>query len=98
MVDYQHVVAVHADVSRRKKRNWIEVEDPPISKSLFSVSNVWIMKVNLKLLNNDIFVVVVKHSNEFLLFCVTVMFFAFVTWLVISCRGCMCLFRNPVSK
>ena len=28
MVDYQHVVAVHADVARRKKRNWAEVEEP----------------------------------------------------------------------
>lgn len=26
MVDYQHVLAVHADVTRRKKRNWAEVE------------------------------------------------------------------------
>ncbi|KAK2641611.1 hypothetical protein Ddye_023374 [Dipteronia dyeriana] len=28
MTDYQHVVAVHADVARRKKRNWTEVEQP----------------------------------------------------------------------
>ncbi|KAL4631840.1 hypothetical protein ACB092_04G006600 [Castanea dentata] len=28
MVDYQHVVAVHADAARRKKRNWAEVEEP----------------------------------------------------------------------
>uniref|UniRef100_F6HB40 S1-like domain-containing protein n=1 Tax=Vitis vinifera TaxID=29760 RepID=F6HB40_VITVI len=26
MVDYQHVLPVHADVARRKKRNWAEVE------------------------------------------------------------------------
>ncbi|KAJ9550139.1 hypothetical protein OSB04_014184 [Centaurea solstitialis] len=26
MVDYQHVLAVHADVVRRKKRNWADVE------------------------------------------------------------------------
>ncbi|KAK9288664.1 hypothetical protein L1049_017125 [Liquidambar formosana] len=26
MVDYQHVLAVHADVARRKKRNWADVE------------------------------------------------------------------------
>ncbi|MCD9559513.1 hypothetical protein HAX54_017512 [Datura stramonium] len=26
MVDYQHVLAVHADVARRKKRQWAEVE------------------------------------------------------------------------
>lgn len=28
MADYQHVVPVHADVARRKKRNWAEVEEP----------------------------------------------------------------------
>ncbi|KAK3204528.1 hypothetical protein Dsin_018574 [Dipteronia sinensis] len=28
MADYQHVVAVHADVAWRKKRNWTEVEQP----------------------------------------------------------------------
>ncbi|KAM7279591.1 hypothetical protein ACFE04_006725 [Oxalis oulophora] len=27
MADYQHVVAVHADVARRKKRNWSEAEE-----------------------------------------------------------------------
>ncbi|KAG6732938.1 hypothetical protein I3843_01G194500 [Carya illinoinensis] len=33
MVDYQHVVAVHADVAkRRKKRNWAEMEDPHFEK------------------------------------------------------------------
>lgn len=26
MVDYQHVLAVHADVARKKKRNWADVE------------------------------------------------------------------------
>ena len=26
MVDYQHVPAVHADVARKKKRNWADVE------------------------------------------------------------------------
>ncbi|CAH9120865.1 unnamed protein product [Cuscuta epithymum] len=26
MADYQHVIAVHADVARRKKRNWAELE------------------------------------------------------------------------
>ncbi|CAK9186169.1 unnamed protein product [Ilex paraguariensis] len=26
MVDYQHVISVHADFARRKKRNWAEVE------------------------------------------------------------------------
>ncbi|GAY60236.1 hypothetical protein CUMW_200390 [Citrus unshiu] len=30
--DYQHVVAVHADVARRKKRNWTEVEEPQFEK------------------------------------------------------------------
>ncbi|GAV67150.1 Tau95 domain-containing protein [Cephalotus follicularis] len=32
MADYQHVVAVHADVARRKKRNWAEVEEPQFEK------------------------------------------------------------------
>nr|XP_023871990.1 general transcription factor 3C polypeptide 5-like isoform X1 [Quercus suber] len=32
MVDYQHVVAIHADVARRKKRNWAEVEEPHFDK------------------------------------------------------------------
>ncbi|KAL3619231.1 hypothetical protein CASFOL_036801 [Castilleja foliolosa] len=31
MVDYQHVLPVHADVTRRKKRNWSEVE-PQLEK------------------------------------------------------------------
>ncbi|WOH07919.1 hypothetical protein DCAR_0727354 [Daucus carota subsp. sativus] len=31
MADYQHVLAVHADVSRRKKRNWADV-DPQFEK------------------------------------------------------------------
>ncbi|MFS7935137.1 putative transcription factor IIIC subunit Tfc1/Sfc1 [Helianthus anomalus] len=26
MADYQHVLAVHADVARKKKRNWAAVE------------------------------------------------------------------------
>ncbi|KAJ0575643.1 putative transcription factor IIIC subunit Tfc1/Sfc1 [Helianthus annuus] len=26
MADYQHVLAVHADVARKKKRNWADVE------------------------------------------------------------------------
>nr|XP_048337358.1 uncharacterized protein LOC125424319 isoform X6 [Ziziphus jujuba var. spinosa]XP_048337359.1 uncharacterized protein LOC125424319 isoform X6 [Ziziphus jujuba var. spinosa]XP_048337360.1 uncharacterized protein LOC125424319 isoform X6 [Ziziphus jujuba var. spinosa] len=34
MVDYQHVIGVHRDVSRRKKRNWMEFEEPH-----FSVAN-----------------------------------------------------------
>lgn len=40
MADYQHVVAVHADVARRKKRNWTEVEDPQFGEAfifLFSL-------------------------------------------------------------
>ncbi|XP_020972409.1 general transcription factor 3C polypeptide 5-like isoform X3 [Arachis ipaensis] len=32
MADYQHVVPVHADVARRKKRNWAEVEEPAFDK------------------------------------------------------------------
>lgn len=31
MADYQHVVNVHADVARTKKRNWSHVEEPPVS-------------------------------------------------------------------
>ncbi|GAA0159013.1 general transcription factor [Lithospermum erythrorhizon] len=34
MVDYQHVLPVHADVARRKKRNWEEVE-PQLEKDAF---------------------------------------------------------------
>lgn len=40
MADYQHVVAVHADVARRKKRNWTEVEEPKFGEAfifLFSL-------------------------------------------------------------
>ncbi|XP_021626776.1 general transcription factor 3C polypeptide 5 isoform X4 [Manihot esculenta] len=33
MVDYQHVVAVHADAARRKKRNWTEMEEPHFEKA-----------------------------------------------------------------
>ncbi|PQM42287.1 hypothetical protein Pyn_13570 [Prunus yedoensis var. nudiflora] len=32
MVDYQHVVPVHADGARKKKRNWIEIKDPHSDK------------------------------------------------------------------
>ncbi|PQQ17858.1 hypothetical protein Pyn_24437 [Prunus yedoensis var. nudiflora] len=32
MVDYQHVVPVHADGARKKKRNWIEIKDPHSGK------------------------------------------------------------------
>ncbi|XP_048439763.1 general transcription factor 3C polypeptide 5 isoform X2 [Pyrus x bretschneideri] len=32
MVDYQHVIAVHADVARKKKRNWTEIEEPHFDK------------------------------------------------------------------
>ncbi|XP_050376747.1 uncharacterized protein LOC126791048 isoform X1 [Argentina anserina] len=28
MADYQHVIAVHADVARKRKRNWVETEEP----------------------------------------------------------------------
>lgn len=38
MVDYQHVVAVHADVARRKKRNWAEVEEPHFGEVYVSLS------------------------------------------------------------
>ncbi|KAJ8755508.1 hypothetical protein K2173_019306 [Erythroxylum novogranatense] len=33
MVDYQHVVAVHADATQRKKRNWTEMEEPRFEKA-----------------------------------------------------------------
>ena len=36
MVDYQHVLPVHADVARRKKRNWAEVE-PHLGEALSSM-------------------------------------------------------------
>ncbi|KAE9612917.1 putative transcription factor IIIC, subunit 5 [Lupinus albus] len=32
MVDYQHVIPVHADVARTKKRNWSELEEPLFDK------------------------------------------------------------------
>ncbi|KAH9669425.1 transcription factor IIIC subunit 5 [Citrus sinensis] len=38
MADYQHVVAVHADVARRKKRNWTEVEEPQLRPSVIPSS------------------------------------------------------------
>ena len=36
MVDYQHVLPVHADVARRKKRSWAEVE-PHLGEALTSM-------------------------------------------------------------
>ncbi|XP_047165634.1 general transcription factor 3C polypeptide 5-like [Vigna umbellata] len=35
MADYQHVIPVHADVARRKKRNWSELEEPLFDKGDF---------------------------------------------------------------
>ncbi|WVZ12560.1 hypothetical protein V8G54_017090 [Vigna mungo] len=35
MADYQHVIPVHADVARRKKRNWSELEEPLFDKGGF---------------------------------------------------------------
>ncbi|XVF12713.1 hypothetical protein REPUB_Repub08aG0143100 [Reevesia pubescens] len=35
MVDYQHVVAVHADAARKRERNWAEAEEPPFEKRGF---------------------------------------------------------------
>ncbi|XP_012575688.1 uncharacterized protein [Cicer arietinum] len=32
MADYQYVVPVHANLARRKKRNWSELEETPIAK------------------------------------------------------------------
>ncbi|GFY81269.1 transcription factor IIIC, subunit 5 [Actinidia rufa] len=37
MVDYQHVLAVHADVARRKKRNWADMEPQFGCSSTFPV-------------------------------------------------------------
>lgn len=28
MADYQHVIPVHADIALRKKRSWIEMDEP----------------------------------------------------------------------
>lgn len=36
MADYQHVVAVHADIARRKKKKSGEVEEPPFGKSFLT--------------------------------------------------------------
>ncbi|KAL2348666.1 hypothetical protein Fmac_002666 [Flemingia macrophylla] len=35
MADYQHVIPVHADVARRKKRNWSELEEQHFDKGGF---------------------------------------------------------------
>ncbi|KAJ0034320.1 hypothetical protein Pint_26376 [Pistacia integerrima] len=35
MADYQHVVAIHADVAWRKKRNWTEMEEQHCEKDAF---------------------------------------------------------------
>ncbi|MED6207955.1 hypothetical protein PIB30_040380 [Stylosanthes scabra] len=44
MADYQHVIPVHADVARRKKRNWSEVEEPHFDKGgLMDVDNEDVM-------------------------------------------------------
>lgn len=37
MADYQHVVPVHADIARRKKRNWSELEEPLFGEYLVSM-------------------------------------------------------------
>lgn len=37
MADYQHVLAVHADTTRRKKRNWADVE-PQLGQQLLDLS------------------------------------------------------------
>lgn len=37
MVDYQHVLAVHADVARRKKRKWVDVEPQFEKRGLIDV-------------------------------------------------------------
>ncbi|XP_039045323.1 transcription factor tau subunit sfc1-like, partial [Hibiscus syriacus] len=35
MADYQHVLPVHADVARKRKRNWEEAEEPSFEKGGF---------------------------------------------------------------
>ncbi|XVE64452.1 hypothetical protein DITRI_Ditri07aG0101700 [Diplodiscus trichospermus] len=35
MADYQHVLAVHADAARKRKRNWVEAEEPSFEKGGF---------------------------------------------------------------
>ncbi|XVF53338.1 hypothetical protein PTKIN_Ptkin05aG0091600 [Pterospermum kingtungense] len=35
MADYQHVIAVHADAARKRKRNLVEAEEPPFEKGGF---------------------------------------------------------------
>ena len=37
MVDYQHVIPVHAEIARRKKRNLSELEEPHFGKYLISM-------------------------------------------------------------
>ncbi|XP_062082651.1 uncharacterized protein LOC133788969 isoform X2 [Humulus lupulus] len=45
MADYQHVVAVHADVARRKKRKWIEVEPHNEKGDLLGVDEEDVMTI-----------------------------------------------------
>ncbi|OMO87902.1 Transcription factor IIIC, subunit 5 [Corchorus capsularis] len=35
MADYQHVLPVHAEAARRRKRNWAEAEEPPFERGGF---------------------------------------------------------------
>ena len=37
MFDYQHVIPVHADVARRRKRNWSELEEPHVGEYYVSM-------------------------------------------------------------
>lgn len=37
MADYQHVIPVHADVARRKKRSWSEMEEPLFGECFVSM-------------------------------------------------------------
>ncbi|XP_061346059.1 uncharacterized protein LOC133291756 isoform X2 [Gastrolobium bilobum] len=47
MADYQHVIPVHADVARRKKRNWSELEEPHFDKGgLMDVDHEDVMMIS----------------------------------------------------
>lgn len=48
MADYQHVVAVHADVARRKKRNWTEVEEPQFGEAFIFLFSLLLEKWHVK--------------------------------------------------
>lgn len=65
MADYQHVVAVHADMSRSKKRKWSEVEQHfgEISLSCYSFQYNWLLFCNMLLFPN-VFLILVMDIVE----------------------------------